>query len=435
MQLFENIGMAAASIKSNKMRSLLTMLGIIIGIAAVIAIVTVGNSMTGSVTDSMSGMGASNITVSLTQKSSSNQSGTAQGVTLRRFMDSSPSASDLITDEMVQEFLQAFPDKVDHIEYEQQVGNATIAKYGDATTTITAQLSGKNNAALQALDEDSQILYGRWVNDTTDAGRNLACVSEKFITQAIGGSAVNAIGKSFTVTVGDTLQTFYIVGVYKYTEDSYASMFGSTSDDDIQTNIYIPIETAKTIAGASDGWQSLTVVATADADVSNFVNTVGDYFASYYTYNDSWTASASSLSSLLDSMTEMLTSVSLGISAIAAISLLVGGIGVMNIMMVSVTERTREIGTRKALGAPGSAIRMQFITESVILCLIGGAIGIALGIAAGLGLSAAMQVSGKPSLASILVAFGFSMAIGVFFGYYPANKAAKLDPIEALRYE
>lgn len=242
---------------------------------------------------------------------------------------------------------------------------------------------------------------------------------------------------SFTVSVGQskTLQTFYIVGVYKYTEDSYASMFGSASDDDIQTTIYIPIRTAKAIAGAAEGWQSLTAVAAADADVSSFVNTVGNYFASYYTYNDSWTVSASSLSSLLDSMTEMLASVSLGISAIAAISLLVGGIGVMNIMMVSVTERTREIGTRKALGAPGSAIRMQFITESVILCLIGGAIGILLGIAAGLGLSAAMQVSGKPSLASILVAFGFSMAIGVFFGYYPANKAARLDPIEALRYE
>ena len=242
---------------------------------------------------------------------------------------------------------------------------------------------------------------------------------------------------SFTVSVGqsNTLQTFYIVGVYKYTEDSYASMFGSSSDDDIQTTIYIPIRTAKAIAGAAEGWQSLTAVAAADADVSSFVNTVGNYFASYYTYNDSWTVSASSLSSLLDSMTEMLASVSLGISAIAAISLLVGGIGVMNIMMVSVTERTREIGTRKALGAPGSAIRMQFITESVILCLIGGAIGILLGIAAGLGLSAAMQVSGKPSLASILVAFGFSMAIGVFFGYYPANKAARLDPIEALRYE
>ena len=107
----------------------------------------------------------------------------------------------------------------------------------------------------------------------------------------------------------------------------------------------------------------------------------------------------------------------------------------MNIMLVSVTERTREIGTRKALGAPASAIRMQFITESVILCLIGGVIGVVLGIAAGVGLSTLMEVPGKPSISSIVVAVGFSMAIGVFFGYYPANKAAKLDPIEALRYE
>ena len=120
---------------------------------------------------------------------------------------------------------------------------------------------------------------------------------------------------------------------------------------------------------------------------------------------------------------------------IASISLLVGGIGVMNIMMVSVTERTREIGTRKALGAPASAIRMQFITESVILCLIGGFIGIVLGLALGTVLSNVVGYAAKPSIAAILIAVGFSMAIGVFFGYYPANKAAKLDPIEALRYE
>ena len=158
-------------------------------------------------------------------------------------------------------------------------------------------------------------------------------------------------------------------------------------------------------------------------------------WASYYTRNDSWTVSASSLASLLDSMTSMMNTVSLGISAIAALSLLVGGIGVMNIMMVSVTERTREIGTRKALGAPASAIRMQFITESVILCLIGGFIGIVLGLALGTVLSNVVGYAAKPSIAAILIAVGFSMAIGVFFGYYPANKAAKLDPIEALRYE
>ena len=428
--------MALASVKSNKMRSLLTMLGIIIGIAAVIAIETVGNSMTGSVTDSMSGMGASNISVNVTQKSSSNTNGTSQGVTLRRFKDSQPSDSDLITDSMIAEFVAAFPDKVDHIELSQSVGNGTIAKYGDPTTTITASVSGVNNATLTNLSDDSQILYGRWIDDEKDAGRKVACVSEKFVEQAVGGSAQNAIGKSVTLTINKNLYTFYIQGVYKYTEDSYSSMFGDSDDDSIQTDFYIPLDVAKSIAGAGAGYQGITVVAnSANVNVTDFVNTVGDFFASYYTRNDSWTASASSLASLLDSMSEMLNTVSLGISAIAALSLLVGGIGIMNIMMVSVTERTREIGTRKALGAPASAIRMQFITESVILCLIGGIIGIVLGLGLGSVLSKVVGFAAKPSIGAIAVAVGFSMAIGVFFGYYPANKAAKLDPIEALRYE
>jgi len=428
--------MALASVKSNKMRSALTMLGIIIGIAAVIAIETVGNSMTGSVTDSMAGMGASNISVSVVQKSASDTSGTAQGVTLRRFKDSKPSDADLITDAMMQDFLTAFSGKVDHIELTQQVGSGTVAKYGDPTTTITATVSGANAATLENLDTDSQILCGRWLDDDKDAGRKVACVSEKFVAQAIGGTAQEAIGKAVTLTINKDLYTFYIEGVYRYTEDSYSSMFSGTDDDSIQTDFYIPLDVAKSIAGAGAGYQSITVVADGTAvNVTSFVDTVGDFFASYYTRNDSWTVSASSLASLLDSMSSMLGTVSLGISAIAALSLLVGGIGVMNIMMVSVTERTREIGTRKALGAPAAAIRMQFITESVILCLIGGIAGILLGLALGAGLSKAVGYAARPSLTAIVVAVGFSMAIGVFFGYYPANKAAKLDPIEALRYE
>ena len=417
--------MALTSVRSNKMRSLLTMLGIIIGIAAVIAIETVGNSMTGSVMDSMSGMGASNISVTVTQKSSSDTSGTSQGVRLRRFMDSKPSDADLITDAMINDFTAAFPTQIHHIELTQQVGSGTTAKYGDPTTTITATVSGINHAALAARDDDTQILYGRWLD-----------VSEKFVEQAIGGSAQDAIGKAVTLTINQDLYTFYIQGVYKYTEDSYSSMFGGSDDDSIQTDFYIPLDVAKAIAGAGAGYQSITVVANGGTvNVTDFVNTVGDFFASYYTRNDSWTVSASSLASLLDSMSSMMNTVSLGISAIAALSLLVGGIGVMNIMMVSVTERTREIGTRKALGAPASAIRMQFITESVILCLIGGFIGIVLGLALGTVLSNVVGYAAKPSIAAILIAVGFSMAIGVFFGYYPANKAAKLDPIEALRYE
>ena len=141
------------------------------------------------------------------------------------------------------------------------------------------------------------------------------------------------------------------------------------------------------------------------------------------------------MESLLDELTKTMGTISTAISIIAGIALLVGGIGVMNIMLVSISERTREIGTRKALGATNGSIRLQFIIEAMVLCLIGGIIGVILGISGGSFAAKLMEAEAHPSVSSIVESVGFSMAIGLFFGYYPANKAAKMNPIDALTYE
>ena len=183
----------------------------------------------------MSGTGASSITVSLTQKSSSNSGSSSGGVRLRLFKNSSPDDKDLITDTMIEEFTETFPDKINYIEKTQQVGSATIGKVNEPDTTITATVSGVNQEVLQSKESDTPILAGRWLDDTRDAGRYVCVVSEKFVQQAVGGSNADALGQKITLTINKMPYTFYISGVYKYVEDSYASMFGSTSDDDIQT--------------------------------------------------------------------------------------------------------------------------------------------------------------------------------------------------------
>ena len=422
MQLFDNIRLAFSSLWANKLRALLTMLGIIIGIGSVIAIVTLGDSLTGSITDSLQGFGINNITVSLQRKSEDDET---TGGAVRMFGMENPSSEDLFTNAMIEEFRTAYPDEIYAIALSQSLGSGQVQQ-DDTTVQVTAM--GVNEE--YALANNVNLLHGRFVKDS-DGERQIAVVSDVFCESVFGTSGASVLGQEFELSVNGQLLRFYVAGVYEYDDDGFVSMTGS----DPVTELCLPLEAAQKLSGGETGYQSFTVVASTDTDTTAFLEQVESFFASFYTRNESYTATASSMESMLEEMTSMLNTVKLAISAIAAISLLVGGIGVMNIMLVSITERTREIGTRKALGAPGFAIRMQFITEAVVICLVGGALGVALGVGLGAAGAGLLGYAAKPSLTAIGLAVGFSMLIGVFFGYYPASKAAKMDPIDALRYE
>ncbi len=404
------------------MRSLLTMLGIIIGIASVIGIITVGNSMTGSITEEMSSFGINNITVSLVEKTTEN----SEEGNFFMFGRSEPAADDLITPAMLEELQVAYGSQIKAIGISESVTSGSIS---NKSATANVSVNGVNDG-MQFVD-DIELLSGRFIKDSDLEDSKNICVISDSAAESLFGTTFDLIGNTIDISINNTTQTFYIVGVYKYDQDTVVSLNNSSPT----TSMYIPLSTAKKYNHSNDGYQSLTVIAENDVKTTELANKIASFLASFYTHNSNYTVEASSLESMLDSMTSMMTTMTLAISAIAAISLLVGGIGVMNIMLVSITERTREIGTRKALGATEWTIRVQFIIESVVICITGGILGIALGLVMGYVGANALGYAVKPSISTCMIAVGFSMSIGIFFGYYPASKAAKLDPIEALRYE
>lgn len=404
MNIANNFEVAFNGIKTNKLRSSLTMLGIIIGVAAVIIMISMGQGVTKKVQDQISSMGSNLLMV---------YPGAGQGV-----VRGAGGAVNTLT----MEDAQAMAELNMVACVAPELSSSATLSY--ANQTWTATFTGTTPGL--------QLIKG-W---STSAG---SFFTEDDVTSAapvavLGQTVVDNLYPDGTDPVGTTIRlnklTFTVVGVL-------AAKGSSMGGQDQDNNVYIPITTAqRRLMGVQ--YVRLIDVQVANTESMGFVqNSIESLLRERHrltgTASDDF--SVSNLASVLETVESTTAILTLFLAGIASISLLVGGIGIMNIMLVSVTERTREIGLRMAVGAKESDIRNQFLVEALVLCLTGGVIGILLGIAGAKIISALAGIAMSIQLYSILISAGFAAAIGIFFGYYPAKKAAGLDPIEALRYE
>lgn len=396
MSILESLELALKNIVSSKTRTLLTMLGIIIGVAAVIVIVGLGNGLEQYVTDSFSDMGTNTLTVSVMSRGSTR---TLSVDEMYEIVDENSPYLDLCS---------------------PTVTMPGYVKIGSETITSTS---------VQGVSEDyfaisgDTVASGRGLQYSDMATRGKVCVIGAYLNLAYYGG--NAVGQ--TLRVGG--QSLTIVGVL---EQSGEDLEEGGSDD----CLYLPYTTASRIAG----------------DVSSYVITMQseDYIdesvavlesALYWVFASDSYYTVTSMAEMLETMTSMIDILVGVLAGIAAISLVVGGIGIMNIMLVSVTECTREIGIRKSLGAKERYIMEQFVIEAACTSALGGIIGILLG--DGLSVLASKVVTRlmeetltvAPTLSAVALAFGISVGIGILFGYLPAKKAAGLNPIDALHYD
>ena len=395
--MMTSLKMALRSIGSSKMRSLLTMLGIIIGVMALVVLVSLVNGATTSVTDAVSSLGSSMITVTVSDDKGSP-----------------------ITPETLEEWMEEEERLGEMAPYQSA---SVVGRHGSEYASVTLYGTTPAYYNIQGL----QLTMGRWLKHTDiDNNSNICIINEAVAEDLIG----------YTDCVGQTLilndVEFTVVGVLQEDEDSLTSVLTSGSKA-----AYIPWSTLIRLTDAAvDEATTFYVGAPAGSSLEDVEARLEEMLLERFDEDeDAFSISTSDmLEEAMDSITSIL-SVLLG--GIAAISLVVGGIGIMNIMMVTVTERTREIGIRKAIGASRGTILAQFLMEAVVLCMMGCGLGIFLSWAVLQVVSTVVASTGIVFLLDggvVLVAVVFCFIIGVVFGLYPANKAAKMKPIDALHY-
>ena len=396
MSILESLELALKNIVSSKTRTLLTMLGIIIGVAAVIVIVGLGNGLEKYVTDSFSDLGTNTLTVTVMSR----------GAT--RTMD-------------VDDMYEIVEENSQYLDLCSPTANMMgYVKIGSETTTSTSIL-GVSEDYLDIAGVS--VASGRGLQYSDMATRSKVCVIGAYLDRAYFGG--NAVGQ--TLRVGG--QSLTIVGVLEQQDEDLEEGGG----DDC---LYLPYTTASRISGEVSSY----VITMRDEDhIDESVNALESALYDFFESDDYYTVT--SMAEMLETMTSMINILVGVLAGIAAISLVVGGIGIMNIMLVSVTERTREIGIRKSLGAKERYIMQLFVIEAACTSALGGIIGILMG--DGLSIAASQvvtRVMGEsltvaPTVGSVLMAFGISVGIGILFGYLPAKKAAGLNPIDALHYD